>query len=109
MDTELESIQEPENWLGGGRTKRRKGSANRTSHVWDTRRRPPAREFSSVGAQPAVAPHSPCVHRGWNRPRFQAARVYRWCRPPTWGIAITFPSEGCSTRRGTGAFRSSER
>jgi len=39
----------------------------------------------------------------------QAARVYRRCRPPTWGIAMTFTLEGCSTRRGCGALRSRER
>ena len=39
----------------------------------------------------------------------QAARVYRWCRPPTCGIATTRPSEGGSTRRGVGALRSRDK
>jgi hypothetical protein len=35
-----------------------------------------------------------------------AARVSRWCKPPTWGIGTTFPFSGGSTSRGTGEFRS---
>ena len=39
----------------------------------------------------------------------QAARRYRWCKPPTCGIAITLPRSGGSISRGIGEFRSNER
>ena len=38
-----------------------------------------------------------------------ARRVYRWWRPPRYGIARTSPWDGGSTARGIGELRSSER